>query len=244
MACDRAWHAGLWQVLRSFNIDEGLVQAIQAVYENSSSGILLNSQLGKFFKTTAGCLLLPVLFNLFVEKIMQKTLHDHHTSICIGWKPICNLRFADDIGFVSELQGLINRLVDRVMAYGIEVSTEKSKIMTNSMNNTSADISMKSQKLEEVTGFKYLGATLCKDGTSSAEVCIRIAPAMAATTRLNRIWRCNTISFASKFKVHKSLVASFLFYGCETWTLLADSEKRTQAFKTKCLRKLLRISYT
>ena len=34
-----------------------------------------------------------------------------------------------------------------------------------------------------------------------------------------------------------------LLYGCETWTLLADSEKRIQAFETKCPRKLLRISY-
>ena len=29
-AFDRVWHAGLWQVLRSFSIEEGLVQAIQA----------------------------------------------------------------------------------------------------------------------------------------------------------------------------------------------------------------------
>ena len=29
----------------------------------------------------------------------------------------------------------------------------------------------------------------------------------------------------------------------ETWTLLADSEKRIQAFETKCLRKLFHISY-
>ena len=27
-AFDRVWHAGLWQVLRSFSIDEGLVKAI------------------------------------------------------------------------------------------------------------------------------------------------------------------------------------------------------------------------
>ena len=31
--------------------------------------------------------------------------------------------------------------------------------------------------------------------------------------------------------------------GCETWTLLADSEKQIQAFQTKRLRKLLCISY-
>ena len=49
---------------------------------------------------------------------------------------------------------------------------------------------------------------------------------MAAMVRLNRIWRYNTISFASKFKLYKSLVTSTLHYGCETWTLLALSEKK------------------
>ena len=85
---------------------------------------------------------------------MQETLNDHHTFISIGGRPICNLRFVDDIDLMGltkdELQDLTNRLVDRATACGKEVSTEKKKIMTNSMNNISADISMNSQKLEEV----------------------------------------------------------------------------------------------
>ena len=105
--------------------------------------------------------------------------------------------------------------------------------MTNSTNNISADIIINSQKLEEVSSFNYRGATLCKDGTCSAEFHIRIASAMAI---LNRIWQCNTISFASKFKLYKSLVTCILFFGCETWALLADSgAKGIQAFKPKCL---------
>ena len=64
---------------------------------------------------------------------------------------------------------------------------------------------------------------------------------MAAMARLNRICRCNTISFAIKFKLYKSFVTSIFLYGRETWTLLADSKKRIRAFKTKCLRKLLSI---
>ena len=115
----------------------------------------------------------------------------------------------------------------------MNVSTEKSKIMTNSTNNISADISMNGQKLEEVTSFKYLEVTLCKDGACSAEVRSKIASAMAAMTRLNRIWRCNTISFASKFKPLKSLVTSILLYGCEIWTLPADSAKNCPGFQNK-----------
>ena len=104
-------------------------------------------------------------------------------------------------GSNSELQDLTNRLVDRT-----EVITKKSRIITNSTNNISAGYSMNGQKLEKVTSLKYLRAALCKDGTCSAEVRIRIASATFAVARLNRIWWCNTISFTRKFKLYKSFV--------------------------------------
>ena len=96
----------------------------------------------------------------------------------------------------------------------------------------------------EVTSCNYLGTTQDKDDTCSAEVCIWITSAMEAMATLKRIWRCNTIGFISKLKLCRSSpVTSILLYGCETWTLLAHSEKTVQAFETKCLRKLLRIFY-
>ena len=151
------------------------------------------------------------------------------TSISIGHRPICNPRFADDIdlmgGSNGELQDLTGRLVDRARAYGMEVSTEINKIMTNRAN-ISAAISMNGQKLEGVTSFRELGAALCKDGICSAEIRSWVASAMGEKARLNRIYRCNTISFVSKFKLCKSLVTMFFLFGCETWTLLAHSEKK------------------
>ena len=56
------------------------------------------------------------------------------------------------------------------------------------------------------------------------------------------MWKSN-ISFQTKFQLFKSLLVSILLYGCEIWTLLADDERRIQALETRCLRKLLRISY-
>ena len=64
--------------------------------------------------------------------------------------------------------------------------------------------------------------SLCKDGICPAEITIRATLAKAAMATLNRIWRCNTNSFASKFKLYKSLVTSILLYGCDTWTLLRN----------------------
>ena len=94
---------------------------------------------------------------------MQETLHDHHTSLSIGDRPLCNLRFADDIDLMScrdgDLRDLINRLVERARFYGMEVSTGKSQIMTNSTNNISAYISIVDQNLEKMTSFKYLEVT-------------------------------------------------------------------------------------
>ena len=92
-AFDRVWHNGLWCVLRSFNIEEGLVQGH---YTRISSAILINNQLWEFFRTTVGvrqgCLLSLALFNTILDKYMQDTLQDHHISISLGRKILSNLR--------------------------------------------------------------------------------------------------------------------------------------------------------
>ena len=54
---------------------------------------------------------------------------------------------------------------------------------------------------------------------------------MTAVARPNRIWQCNAISFASKFKLYKSLVTSILLYGCETRTLLVTLRKESRLRK-------------
>jgi hypothetical protein len=52
----------------------------------------------------------PVLFYIYLENIMKETLVNIQTSVSIGGRPICNLRFADDIdlmvGTETELQEL------------------------------------------------------------------------------------------------------------------------------------------
>ena len=74
--------------------------------------------------------------------------------------------------------------------------------------------------------FKYLGAMLTKDGRSTAEIKTRLAIATASMAKLYKIWSSKDIIFATKIKLYKTLVLSTLLYGCESWTLTADSTKR------------------
>ena len=63
----------------------------------------------------------------------------------------------------------------------MQISAEKSTIMINSNNiNLHTNIQLYGEKLEEVDQFKYLGATITKDGSSDSEIQIRIAQATSA----------------------------------------------------------------
>ena len=114
-------------------------------------------------------------------------------------------------GSCNELQDLTNRLVARARAYGMEVSTEKCKVMVNSTKEISVNITVNGQPLEVVTGFKYSGATLSKDGTCRAEIRIWMATAMAVMAMVNRMWKSN-MSFQTKLQLFWSLVVSILLY--------------------------------
>ena len=124
----------------------------------------------------------------------------------------------------------------------MEISSEKTKLMTNSVNGIQREIKLKGQKLGTATSFKYLGAVVLDD-CSKPEVLLMIAQATVALTKLEPIWKDNNTSFGSQVKLMRSLVFSIFLYACESWTLTAELEKRTQAFEMRCYRRLLNISY-
>ena len=164
----------------------------------------------------------------------------------IGGRTISNLRFADDIdglaGSEQELASLVRNMDDACCKHGMEISAEKTKVMTNKKNGFTSQIVVSNQTLDTVQNFKYLGATINNEG-SKVEVFSRIAQATNALVKLQRIWRDKNISIANKIRLLRSLVISTFLYACESWTLTAQLQKKIQAFEMRCYRKLLGISY-
>ena len=78
-------------------------------------------------------------------------------------------------------------------------------------------------------------------GSSCEEIKARIGLATAIVARLTLICKTSNTSLATKIKLLKSLVA-ILTYGCESWALNTDTERRLQASEMKCLQRMLKIS--
>lgn len=119
----------------------------------------------------------------------------------------------------------------------MQISSEK----TNNTNSIGIDIRVHGEKLETIHSFKYLGAVVTDEG-SKPEILARIAPTIAALTKLKTIWIDRNIVLSSKIRLMRSLVTSVFLYACESWTLTAEIEKRIQTTEMRCFRKLLGIS--
>ena len=68
----------------------------------------------------------------------------------------------------------------------MEISAEKTKLMTSNTSGINTEIKVNGLKLEIVTSFKYRGAVITGED-SKPEILCRIAQATAALTRLKPI---------------------------------------------------------
>ena len=139
---------------------------------------------------------------------MTDALKDHEGTDNIGSRTITNLRFADDIdglAGVEELAKLVECLDKASTAHGMEISAEKTTLMTNN-SGVNTEIKVNDQKLETATSFKYLGSVVTDDG-SKPDVLSRIAQTTAVLTRLKPVWDDRSISLSSMIR----LMHSFFF---------------------------------
>ena len=92
---------------------------------------------------------------------MTDALEDHEGTVSIGGRTITNLRSADDIdGLAAEEEepaNLVECLDKASTAYGMEISAEKTKLMTSNFSGINTEIKVDGQKLETVTSFRCLG---------------------------------------------------------------------------------------
>ena len=116
--------------MKKYNISANLLKVIKHHYEKATSAVLFNWSIGDIWSQTG----MPTLTDIFLKWIITDALEDHEGNDSINGRTIINLRFADDIdglaGEEEELANLVERLDKASKAIGMEISAEKTKLMT------------------------------------------------------------------------------------------------------------------
>ena len=90
-------------------------------------------QIGKGVRQ--GCILLPCLFNFYVEYIMQNArLDEVQAGIKIAGRNVNNLRYRDDITLTAEseeLKSLLMNVKEETEKAGLKLNIQKTKIMAS-----------------------------------------------------------------------------------------------------------------
>ena len=95
--------------------------------------------------------------------------------------------------------------------------------------------------LEEVDQYKYLGATITKDGTSEADIRIRLATSISVLIRLNTIWTNTKMAIkqnvvyikhrCSKYYSMDAKLASFDGMLASPWEITEKMENKNKSLR-------------
>jgi hypothetical protein len=86
-----------------------------------------------------------------------------------------------------------------------------------------------------------LGSIVAKNVGTSREVSARIQKVRGSFSKLRRMWLSKSLQKGTKIRIFNACVKSVLLYGCETWLVTKEIQRKIQTFVNRCLRYILRI---
>ena len=252
-AFDSIIHSDLFEVMTKMGFPRHLISLIATLYHEQKATIRWNNENCTPFNiekgVRQGCILSPHLFNIYTEQIMREADIDD-MGVSIGGRSITNLRYADDTALLSDNITSMKRILHRVdtagKTVGLHLNAKKTKVMHvtgKESSNTKPDIKINGVGLEVVNNFRYLGSVKTENGECKKDIVTRIGMAKQRTVQLTNLWKDRTIPKCLKMKLLKCLVWPVMLYGCETWTMKKEEEKKIESAEMWFYRRLLRISW-
>lgn len=245
------WHK-MWRILREMGTPEHLIQLLKQLYINNTANVRVNNTYSDKFKLKAGvrqgCIISPILFNIYSEHIMRIVFDDWQGGITIGGRKISNLRYADDTLILAasseELEYVMNRLDTVSREYGLRINAQKTKVMIIDRHRDNQPEIRNIAGYEVVSRFNYLGSVVTNSGGCEEEIRRRLTMARSATAKLTKIWKDTDITKNTKLRLVRALVFPIATYAAETWTIKKTDTKRIMSFEMWVYRRMLRIPWT
>lgn len=242
----------MWKTLLEMGTPQHLVHLLRELYEGGTASVRTDDLLSDSFHPSAGvrqgCILSPLLFNIYTELVMRITLENWTDGVAIGGYKIANLRYADDTTLFASSADLMEELLLKMehvsLTFGLKINRSKTKMMiVDRVNNNSPEVTQIAN-CDVVQSYVYLGALISNNGGCVDEVKRRMAITRNSMVKLKKVWRNRNITKATKVRLVRTLVFPIFLYAAETWTVRELEKGKIDALEMWCWRKMLRISWT
>ena len=267
----------LFAVLKKFGCPPTFLALVRALHSNNSAAVRIGSETSEPFETSMGvkqgCVLAPLLFNVFLLAVSLLTagagagepnpgvelryrldggafnIRRFAARTKVSYLTLRDLQYADDAAIVSndpvELQDEMTRTNCQMERMGLVMNKTKTEVMhrAGTPSNTQA-VSIDGTLLPTTVGFTYLGSIISNNCSIEREINNRISKASAAFGQLkDRVYLNRNLKLKTKIKVYEAIVLSILLYSSETWTPYASQLRTLNKFHLRCLRKMLGLTW-
>ena len=139
----------------------------------------------------------------------------------------------------EKLKSLLMKLKEQSKKVGLELNIQKTKIMASGPI-TSWQID--GETVETMTDYSW-GSKITADSVCSHDRKRRLFLGRKVMTNLDSILKSRDFTLSTKGCLVKAMVFPVVMYGCENWSIKKAECPRTDAFKLRCWRRLLRVPW-
>ncbi|KAI8495055.1 hypothetical protein Bbelb_270410 [Branchiostoma belcheri] len=264
----------LWEVLKRFGCPGKFIAVLKSLHDGAMVRVLGGGDKSDPFPVCTGvrqgCVIAPVIFNLFLAAVMLAAKKNINPEDCIDLtyrldgslfnlrrlkaptrvkhETILELQYADDAAIVGRSAAGLQRNLDTLdTAYtraGLGINTGKTEVMFQGQGSSSPCIQIKGTQLKNVRSFTYLGSVLTSPSDATDDVQRRIGLASASFGRLSsRVFLNKDLATQTKVAVYKAVCLSILLYASETWTLYRRHIRSLERFHIRCLQRILGLKW-
>ena len=275
-AFDTVNREALLEVVKRFGCPPIFVSMLRALHTDTVASVAAGSDSSDPFAVTVGvkqgCVLAPVLFNVYLVAVSMLALNgERRTDIGgvslkyrfdggafnlqrlkartrVSHSMVRDLQYADDAAIVcsnaDELQRELDAQNSAYTKMGLRMNARKTEVMHGAVEADPRSISLGEATLPVTSNFTYLGSIISSDCTIDKEITYRIGRASASFGQLReKVYLNHDLTIQTKMSVYSAIVLAILLYGCETWTIYSRQLKQLDKFHMSCLRQMLRIKW-
>ena len=206
--------------------------------------------------TKQGDPLSTLLFNAVLEAVFRDVRskweeHKYGIDMSIGLENrLTSLCFADDVLLLAtnmkELKVMMQDLIEAAARRGLVAHDDKTKVLTNAditaARRLPASLEFGGRSFQVLCSsesVRWLGRKVSFDDPCEVDLNNRIAAAWGAFTGHKDKLTCRKFRLVDRLKLFNAVVSSTVLYGCETWTLKLQQQRRLRSVQRRMLRMVL-----